>query len=216
MAEFDFSTLITDRAQADLSELKTLLSKQMEDWTEAEQAWFNEASSKGAYNYTDLNRVTTALEYLDETLRSYGYTTGYQRLSVPHIDGTSSYTWTESDIPTPSLMAAYLANVLGVYTVLMAAPELPETMEKLTYTGANQIEQALVTLNEAIEHIVAGFARANSFAFWSGNRPFPTAISDRGRNWAELDAMGTSWKNWQVADWYLLLYGNMTAEGVVT
>lgn len=126
-----------------------------------------------------------------------------------------AYTWYEYDLPTKDLMEIYLANVLGLYEVILSEPELPTTMEKLTYQGANQIEQALVTLNTAIKQIVAGFARSNSFAFWSGNRPFPTAQSDRGRNWAQLDAMETSWRNWQAADWYLLLYGNLKAEGDV-
>lgn len=126
-----------------------------------------------------------------------------------------SYTWYEYDLPTKDLMAIYLANVLGLYDVILSEPELPTTMEKLTYHGANKIEQALVTLNTAIKQIVAGFARSNSFTFWSGNRPFPTAQSERGRNWAQLDAMETSWSNWQAADWYLLLYGNLKAEGDV-
>lgn len=126
-----------------------------------------------------------------------------------------SYTWYEYDLPTKDLMEIYIANVLGLYEVILSEPELPTTMEKLTYQGANQIEQALVTLNTAIKQIAAGFVRSNSFTFWSGNRPFPTARSDRGRNWAQLDAMETSWSNWQAADWYLLLYGNLKAEGDV-
>ena len=126
-----------------------------------------------------------------------------------------SYTWYEYDLPTKDLMEIYLANVLGLYEVILSGPELPTTMEKLTYQGANQIEQALVTLDTAIERIVAGFARSNAFSFLSGNQPFPTARSDRGRNWAQLDAMEASWGNWQLATWYLLLYGNLQAEGAV-
>lgn len=85
---FDFSTLITDRAAADLENLRALLSTPMEDWTAEQLAQFNQAISKGAYNYTDLNRVTQCMEYLDETLRSYGYQTGYQRIRVPHKGGS--------------------------------------------------------------------------------------------------------------------------------
>lgn len=194
---FDFSTLITDRTQADVTA----------------------KNDKGTYNAYDLNRVTAAMEYLDDTLRSYGYMTVYQRLEVPHTDESDteydSYTWYEYDLPTKGLMESYLANVLGLYEVILSEPELPTTMEKLTYQGANQIEQALVTLKTAIEHIVAGFSRSNAFTFWSGNRSFPTAQSDRGRNWAQLDAMETSWSNWKLATWYLLLYGNLQAEGAV-
>lgn len=130
-------------------------------------------------------------------------------------DTIDPYTWYENDVPTASLMAVYLANVLAIHNTILTNPELPETMEKLTITGANQIEQALVTVETAIAQIVAGFARSNAFTFWSGNRPLPSAKSELGRNWAELDAMDTSWANWQVATWYLLLYGNLQAEGVV-
>lgn len=411
---FDFSTLITDRSASDLELLRDLLSTPVREWTEAEKAEFNLARSKGAYNYTDLNRVTQCMEYLDETLRSYGYQTGYQRIRVPHkggsglpegyteleyiestgtqhidtgfkpnnnsrvivdiyvpeqstypkavfgsrngvsssvasfvlwafessqfrsdynsvntsvnvsvpgrhtidknknvctIDDTTvssatasfqsnyslalfgqndadgiderkvamqlyscqiydndvliraympcqgpsgdiglydtennqfygnagtgtftagpeippepdevldPYTWYESDTPTDTQMAQYLSNVLAIWDTIMGDPTLPETIENLTLDEANQIEAALIEINTAIEQIIAGMARSNSFTFWSGNRPFPTARSNLGRNWAELDAMNTEWKNWQVADWYLLLYGNLEAEGVVS
>lgn len=69
---FDFSTLITNRSASDLENLRALLSTPLEDWTAEQLAQFNQAISKGAYNYTDLNRVTACMEYLDETLRSYG------------------------------------------------------------------------------------------------------------------------------------------------
>ena len=82
MADFDFSTLVTDRSPSDLELLRDLLSTPMSDWTAEQLAAFNQAISKGAYNYTDLNRVTACMEYLDETLRAYGYRTGYQRIVV--------------------------------------------------------------------------------------------------------------------------------------
>lgn len=80
MSTFDFSTLITDRSQSDLTVLQALLAKPMTEWTEDEKAWFLAASSKGAYNYTDLNRVETAMEYLHGLLTSYGYATGYKNI----------------------------------------------------------------------------------------------------------------------------------------
>lgn len=82
MADFDFSTLITDRTQADLDALRALLSTPMADWTAEQLAEFNRAASKGAYNYTDLNRVTACMDYLNEVLTGLGYVTGYQRIVV--------------------------------------------------------------------------------------------------------------------------------------
>ena len=82
MADFDFSTLVTDRSPADLELLRDLLSTPMEDWTAEQLAEFNLAASKGAYNYTDLNRVTACMDYLNEVLTGLGYETGYQRIVV--------------------------------------------------------------------------------------------------------------------------------------
>ena len=87
---FDFSTLVTDRSASDLELLRDLLSTPLSEWTAEQLAQFNQAISKGAYNYTDLNRVTACMEYLDEVLRAYGYRTGYQRIIVPHTGGGGS------------------------------------------------------------------------------------------------------------------------------
>lgn len=409
---FDFTTLITDRTQADVDALADLLSVPMADWTTEQLAAFNQIKDKGSYNYTDLNRVTAAMDYINNQLVGYGYATGYQKIKIPrkgsgklpegyteleyiqssgtqYIDtgfnpnqntriicttnlakqntaawlfgarngsgdstfgfltyqnayrsdyntnqdqtisdtytgfftvdkdknvtkingetkitnavgtfqtsypmflfannnggsvaGYSScaiqtcqiydngtlirdyvpvknssgvvglydvvngvfytnagtgefgagpeveaepgeeldpYTWYESDIPTESLMTAYLSNVEAIRStleVMSTTPETPESMEALTWVEANNIEQILVDVQTIINRVVNGMARSNSFTFWSGNRPFPTAESNLGRTWAKLDAMNTEWKNWQVATWYLLLYGNLQAEGV--
>lgn len=83
---FDFSTLITDRSPEELQVLRNLLATPMSDWTAEQLAQFNQAASKGAYNYTDLNRVTACMDYLNEVLTGLGYETGYQRIAVPHQD----------------------------------------------------------------------------------------------------------------------------------
>ena len=82
MADFDFSTLITDRGQSDLATLRSVLSTPMEEWTAEQLAAFNLAASKGAYNYTDLNRVTACMDNLNERLTALGYQTGYSSVVV--------------------------------------------------------------------------------------------------------------------------------------
>lgn len=57
---FDFSTLVTDRLQSDV----------------------DERNAKGTYNAADLNRVTAAMEALDEMFRAYGYHSGYTPILV--------------------------------------------------------------------------------------------------------------------------------------
>ena len=87
MADFDFSTLVTDRSPSDLELLRDLLATPMADWTAEQLAQFNQAASKGAYNYTDLNRVTAAMDYLNEVLTGLGYQTGYHKITVhPAVD----------------------------------------------------------------------------------------------------------------------------------
>lgn len=99
---FDFSTLITDRSPEDLQALRDLLATPMADWTAEQLAQFNQAASKGAYNYTDLNRVIAAMDDINERLTAAGYVTGYQRVQVPHQggkdlpDGYTRLTWIES------------------------------------------------------------------------------------------------------------------------
>lgn len=65
--------LVTDRSQSDVDSLKALLARGVSNWTEAEETEFNLARSKGSYNYTDLNRVTQAMDYINEQLVGYGY-----------------------------------------------------------------------------------------------------------------------------------------------
>lgn len=79
---FDFSTLITDRSQGDLDALRDLLNTPISDWTAEQLAEFNQAVSRGAYNYTDLNRVTACMDYLNERLTALGYVTGYHPIIV--------------------------------------------------------------------------------------------------------------------------------------
>ena len=69
-------TLITNRTQADVDELKSILAVPLENWSAETLAEFNLARSKGSYNYTDLNRVTQAMDYINEQLVGYGYATG--------------------------------------------------------------------------------------------------------------------------------------------
>lgn len=60
--------------------------------------------------------------------------------------------------------------------------------------------------------------------FASGALPLPTGkcvarkityTPPPPRTWEELDAMGTTWANWQVATWDDLLYGSLKKEGDV-
>lgn len=197
-------TLITDRTQADVERWAYLRDKGWANMSEDERAEWD-SDMKGSYNASDLNRVGEAMNYLAGRFRQYGYSV----IIHPKTD------YVPSDIPRESDMAQYLDDLRvlrSVFEVLSTTPEVPEDMEDLTQEEANDIERILLDINAVIEKVFRSFLRSGQFTFWSGYRPLPVAESDPGRTWAELDAMGTTWKNWQAADWYLLLYGNLQAE----
>lgn len=201
--------LITDRTYADVTRADQLnalwVGGVFTGTTEELAKWFS--GLKGAYNATDLNRVGAAVRYLADRLSPYGYV----------VSVNPKTNWTVSDIPKPEEMLAYINEVSKVRYVLEIsnAPKLPEDGERLSYEEANAIEKVLELIDITIDRVVKSFASSASFMFVSGNRPIPTAESNLGRTWEELDAMNTSWENWQIANWYLLLYGNLKARGNV-
>ena len=165
-----------------------------------------ERNPKGYYAASDLNRVGYAIDYLAPIIRGYGYT----------LEVHTKTDWTDEDWKLTGEMVQYLQSLNNLKSVFSTLVELPETMEKIDYRDANNIELLLLTIDETVARVVAGFTRANAFGLRSGAKGLPASQSDRGRNWGQLDAMETTWANWQLATWYLLLYGNFKAEGVVT
>lgn len=141
------------------------------------------------------------------------FTAGPQIGSDPvEEEGKDPYTWYEDDIPTADLMEGYLANVSALRStieLLATTPEAPESIELLTYIEANNIEQILIDIRLTIDQVVRAFKRSNAYTFWSGYAPLPSADSNLGRTWNELDAMEAPWKNLEEANWYLLNYGNL-------
>lgn len=75
---FDFNTLITDRSQADVSRAKDILVRANAGTATPEELdELYSGQMKGLYDFTDLNRVTAAMEYLENKFKEYGYKTGY-------------------------------------------------------------------------------------------------------------------------------------------
>ena len=130
--------LITDRTIEDVNRWKDLKAKNYANMTEAERVEWD--SCKGAYNYTDLNRVEAAVRVIAEKLNA---------LNIP-VSVTTKSDWTNKDLPTRSDMNRYLGNVLNLRNAssgLYLAPKPPSTMEKLNYMGANDIEKTLMYIN---------------------------------------------------------------------
>lgn len=153
---FDFSTLITDRSQADLDALRALLSVPLADWTAGQLAEFNQAVSKGAYNYTDLNRVTACMNDLNEVLMGLGYETGYHGIII-HPNGAEPTLWCEEDVPTLTQMQRYLGNVEALRGVLELPEDtapVPADMVGLTPEEANAIEDILGSIEVWIRNMM--------------------------------------------------------------
>lgn len=118
-ASYYIIRMVTDRTQADVDAL----------------------NDRGTYNASDLNRVNTAMAYLDRWLSEAGYITGYANQDIA---------WAMDDIPLQAQMADYLSNVgaIGGTFPLANAPAIPASMEFLTHEGANHIERVLVLTDQ--------------------------------------------------------------------
>ena len=141
--------LINDRTQLDVDRVNVLAKKGWENMTAEERSEWN-SGLKGAYNCTDLNRVQSAVRYLQGRFASVGYSV---ELSDPK-------TWTLQDVPTLAELAEYLADVRairGVLVLLKTTPDVPDTMVGLTYIKANQIEQILLDVDMLLSNMIAGF-----------------------------------------------------------
>lgn len=174
-------TLIYDRTAADTAALEALFAKaKAGSLTDEEWAVLADPAHKGAYNYTDLNRVTTALEYLRGVLEGYGYTpNGYVRFTR---------IWQEEDNPTPAQMRQYLANVAAIratLAVLPTTPTVPDDMEDLTVAEANAIEKILVDVETVIKSMEQIFLHSGQVLVYSGfglyflsQEPSSSTVSD--------------------------------------
>ena len=118
-------TLITDRTAMDVAQ----------------------KTAKGFYNATDLNRVGAAVEYVAERFRALGY-------DCPVYVKKD---WSESDTPTAGQMETYRQNIATLrrqIAVMKSTPETPETIRRLDYIRANNIEQILLDLDALIDRLI--------------------------------------------------------------
>lgn len=141
---------ITNRTQGDVTRRAELARKGIANMTDAELAeWLS--PSKGAYNYTDMNRVEEAVAKL----------TSYLRVLKRGDKIASTRAWTASDIPTAEDMQRYIANIKAIRDALPelhhVMPEAPASMTNLTYAGANAIEEILSYAMQYMESRIQAF-----------------------------------------------------------
>lgn len=141
--------LITDRTYADYARWRTLRDKGFEDMTETERAEWS-GTMKGAYNYTDLNRVGSVLNCLRDRLTAAGYLGGNEFNAVTN--------WTAGQIPTAAQFTAYLGAVETIRAAMSrkaTTPRTPEDTGSLDIQGANDIESILLDIEELINKMLA-------------------------------------------------------------
>ena len=137
--------LITDRTEQDVERWRLLHRKGLQSMTEEEKAQWRTAL-KGAYNYVDMNRVETAVDFLASRLEELGY----------YVDPEVKTVWTVSDHPTKEDMDRYFGNVALLRSILpmySTTPQPPSTKKKMDYLVANDVEQILYDVDRRIQGI---------------------------------------------------------------
>jgi hypothetical protein len=138
--------LVTDRTQADVDRATNLARKGWENMSLEERLEW-ESGMKGAYNYTDLNRVQSAVRFLRDRLMIAGYP----------VTISDHKTWMVNDAPTQTDMENYLADVRAIRSVFALpanTPQVPNTMARLNHVGANNIELILAEIDRLSADIV--------------------------------------------------------------
>lgn len=153
---------ITDRTQADVNELWQLIRSIIRagGWEYAspeDKARFL-MPLKGAYNYTDLNRVGHNIDHLSGLLNGYGYA----------VTVNPKTNWEQKDIPRQTDMTLYLADLNALKSAFYGTTELPGAMDNLNYEDANNIEKLLLEIEEYINRMIAGFRKCGTFKSGQG------------------------------------------------
>lgn len=133
--------LTTDRTQDHVDRLNKLRAIGWNNMSESQRREYTDYASLGAYNYMNLNYVESVVWILSAEL---GLTL------------TTKMNWTNWDVPIQSDMNRYLGNVKTLVSKYAEThdvtdfPPLPESMNHLTWEGANNIEICLTKMMEGI------------------------------------------------------------------
>lgn len=145
--QFDFSTLITDRSESDVDFAISILKKANKNEASQEeiQNLYN-GLLKGLYDFSDLNRVNSCMEFLVSRLSNAGY------LISVFLTGP----YDREETPTRTEIEQYRKNISAIRNVLTLdkyIPNTPDSMSNLTVYEANAIEQILIAVNGTLDRI---------------------------------------------------------------
>lgn len=143
--EDPYNYLVYDRTQADADALKQLIQKGYQALTATQLEEWNSVASKGAWNYTDMNRVGATINYMRTLLAALGLDVS----SIPIASVTNNI---NTDIRNE--------NVTQLQESIRQLQQLYETNPDIVimipgpnwkYTQANQLEENLHILYEEIK-----------------------------------------------------------------
>lgn len=107
-------------------------------------------NNKGAYSYSDLNRVEGIVAQIAGRFPQLGIGLCLETKTDWGLPGDfSANTW-----PTASQMRRYLENITAIRSTFFIPIQLPTSMDKLTWESANNIEKVLQSANAAIGGIL--------------------------------------------------------------
>lgn len=133
--------LITDRTLAHVNRLNALRAKGWSNLSDSEKEEWYGSAAKGAYNYTDLNRVESAVAEIAEALG---------------MELTTKTDWSMWDAPTQADMTRYLDNIEAVKNGCPSGknlPDVPIRMSGLTFSTANRLEEILLMAARSTDSI---------------------------------------------------------------
>ena len=93
-------------------------------------------ATKGAYNYSDLNRVERAVAEISDELG---------------LGLTTKTDWTMWDVPRVSDLVRYVNNVRAIRNAVGSNIALPEAGDKFTFSDANNIETILLNARRSMD-----------------------------------------------------------------
>ena len=157
--------LVFDRTAQDLKAAEELLALPWRKMSEGQRAAYAEGL-KGLYDPRDRNRVESAVEYLSRSFRELP-------LILEEYASEIGSDWAQSDLPYnpddfqldtktdwgPTDMfdmfsrARYISNVRVLRDTFAPDMPLPDSLDGLTWQGANDIEAALMAVEAAYERI---------------------------------------------------------------
>lgn len=114
----------------------------------------DQGTTKGYYNYTDLNRVESWCEYLANLLTSYSYS----------VSITIKKNWNMSDLPNTTDMERIRSNINALKTAFYAYTDVPENLNYMTIEKANDIEKILSEIDNLIKNMINCFRYSNTFS----------------------------------------------------